>query len=152
MKNREHRISSGAVVIHADKILLVRYNDRNGRTYLVAPGGGVKNEEALSKSIIREVKEETGLEVRPIKLLFVEDLFSQRYRMVKVWFLSELTGGRLERTRGAIDEKITAVKWYRLDELKDEVVFPTPLKETDWKAFFRDDWTTKYLELRYADF
>ena len=86
--SREQRIATGAIIIQEERILLVRYNDRHSRSYLVGPGGGVHgNDESITQALMREVEEETGLEVSPYKLLFVEDLLSNRYRMVKIWFL-----------------------------------------------------------------
>jgi 8-oxo-dGTP diphosphatase len=149
---RKHRISTGAIIIHDNKVLLVRYNDRLGKTYLVAPGGGVNNEEGLSQAVVREVKEETGIEAVPNKILCVEDLYSRKYRMVKIWFLCQMVGGQLEKTQGAIDETIIEVKWYAKEELKNEVVYPQIITESNWDLFFNGRWETRYLELRYADF
>jgi 8-oxo-dGTP diphosphatase len=149
---RTHRIAAGAIIIKDNKILLVRYHDNSGTTLRAAPGGAVKNEEGLSQAAVREVKEETGIEIVPDKILCVEDLYSRKYRMAKVWFLCQLVGGRLERTQGAIAEKIIDAKWYTNEELKNEVVYPQIIREYDWKSFFKGDWQVKYLELRYADF
>lgn len=149
---KQHRISAGAIIIKEDKILLVRYKNRQGKTYVVGPGGSVNSEEGLSHAVIREVKEETGIEIVPHKIVCIDDLYSRKYRMVKVWFLSEITGGQLERTQGSIAEKIIEAKWYSKEELKNEVVYPTVIKEYDWESFFNDNWQTKYLELKYADF
>ena len=150
---REHRISAGAIVIQDEEILLVRYNDRHGGSYLVGPGGGVHNDnESVTQALTREVKEETGLEVSPYKLLLIEDLLSSRHRMVKIWFLSSTIGGQLEKTQGAIDEGIVEVKWYGRDELINEVVYPTVLMNENWELFFKDSWESKYLELKNADF
>lgn len=89
--SREQRIAAGAIIIQEEKILLVRYNERHRRSYLVGPGGGVhSDDESITQALMREVKEETGLEVSPCKLLFVEDLLSSCYRMVKIWFLCNI--------------------------------------------------------------
>ena len=149
---RTHRIAAGAIIIKDNKILLVRYHDNSGTTLLAAPGGAVKNEEGLSQAAVREVKEETGIEIVPDKILCVEDMYSRKYRMVKFWFLCQLVGGRLERTQGAIAETIIEAKWYAKEELKNEVVYPRIIMESDWESFFRDNWQTKYLDLKYADF
>ena len=150
--DREHRISAGAVVIEENHVLLVRYDGAGGRSYLVGPGGGVLGNEGIYQAVIREVREETGLEVSPQKVLFVEDLLSRRHRIVKIWFLCDLIGGALANTRGALEEGITDVAWYRKDELLDEVVYPPELLSCDWGAFPRHDWESKYLELRETDF
>lgn len=149
---REHRISAGAIIIQSGRILLVRYGDSSDKSFLVGPGGGVLSNEGINQAVIREVREETGLEVRPYKILFVEDLFSRRYRMVKIWLLCELIGGQLKNTQGAIDEGITEVGWYRKDQLQNEVVYPPVLLSCDWDSFFKDNWESKYLEPRNANF
>jgi 8-oxo-dGTP diphosphatase len=149
---KEHRISAGAIIIHNNKILVVRYNNSSGKTYLVCPGGGVNGDEGLPQAAVREVKEETGIEVVPNKILCVEDLCWRDYRLVKVWFLCLMDGGQLERTQGAIAETIIEAKWYTKEELKNEVVYPRIIMESDWDLFFKDSWQTKYLELSYADF
>jgi 8-oxo-dGTP diphosphatase len=149
---REHRISAGAIIIQSGRILLVRYSGSSGKSFLVGPGGGALSDENINQAVIREVREETGLEVRPYKILFVEDISSRRYRMVKIWILCDLIGGQLENTQGAMDEDIIEVGWYRKDQLQNEVVYPTILLSCDWGSFFKDNWETKYLESRDANF
>ena len=151
--SREQRIAAGAIIIHEEKILLVRYKDRHRRSYLVGPGGGVhSDDESITQALRREVKEETGLEVSPYKLLFVEDLLSSHYRMVKIWFLCSVVGGQVEKTQGAIDEGIVEARWYGRDELINEVVYPPVLMSENWESFFDSTHELKYLELRDADF
>ena len=151
----QYRISAGAIIIHKDKILLVKYSDGpGGNSYLVGPGGGVERNEGLNQAVIREVREETGLEVTPRnnRILFVEDLAMFGSRTTKVWFLCDLVGGRLSRTQGAKVEGINEVGWYSKEQLHDLVVYPPPLLSHDWDLFFRDNWETIYLEIRGADF
>ena len=150
--DREHRISAGAIVVREDQVLLVRHRGTDGRSYLVGPGGGVLSSEGIQQAVVREVWEETGLEVNLQKVLFVEDLLSQRHRIVKIWFLCNLIGGRLADTEGALEEGIDDAAWYRKDELLDEVVYPPALLSYEWVNFARHDWESKYLELRETDF
>jgi 8-oxo-dGTP diphosphatase len=149
---REYRICAGAIVIQENQILLVRYNNAGGTSYLVGPGGGVLTNEGIYQAVVREVREETGLEVSPQKVLFVEDLLSRRYRIVKIWFLCNPVGGQLAKTQAALDEGITDVAWYRKDQLLNEVVYPPSLPSYDWEAFVQDSWESKYLELRETNF
>ena len=147
----EQRISAGAIIIENGQILLVRDIGRNGKSFLVAPGGGALDGENVKQTAIREVKEETGLDVNPYKILFVEDLISSWIRGLKIWFLSRLTGGQLERTEGAIEDGIIEARWYRREELKGEIVYPQLLLDTDWELFFENTWETRHLVQNTAD-
>jgi ADP-ribose pyrophosphatase YjhB (NUDIX family) len=119
---------------------------------LVGPGGGVLSNEGINQAVVREVREETGLEVNPYKILFVEDLLSRRHRIVKIWLLCKLNDGQLTNTQGALTEGITEAGWYRKEQLQNEVVYPPVLLSYDWEAFIHDNWETKYLELRMTNF
>ena len=57
-----------AVIFRGDGVLLQRRDD-NGRWGL--PGGGVEPGESVRAAIAREVREETGLEVEPVRLIGV---------------------------------------------------------------------------------
>lgn len=152
MDIKDHRISAAGIVLHRGKVLLVRYSNSDGTSFLVGPGGGVGDEEGLTDAIIREVKEETGIEVLPSKMLFVEDLGSKRYRMVKIWFLCKFAGGKLIKTQEAAQEGIIDVNWYTKEQLENEIVYPKILKEVDWKVFSRKTFELRYFGFVQADF
>jgi ADP-ribose pyrophosphatase YjhB (NUDIX family) len=57
-----------AIILSAEGLLLQRRSD-NGHWGL--PGGAVEPGESVSEALIREVREETGLEVRPGRLIGV---------------------------------------------------------------------------------
>ena len=109
--------------------------------YRISEGKWIQSSESLPRNesihqtAIREVREETGLAVRPQKVLFVEDLISRRHRIMKIWFLCNLVGRQLIDTQGALEEGITDVAWYRKDALLNEVVYPPALLSYDWEPF-----------------
>ena len=149
---RKFRVSAGAIIIRGDEILLVRTKNSDGNDFLVGPGGGVESNEGINQACIREVREETGIEVRPDKILFVEDLVWQNKRVVKIWFLCNVTGGELTRTPGAIEEGLIEAGWFRKDQLKNEIVFPAVIMHYDWGSFIEDHWKTQYLGMNNSDF
>jgi ADP-ribose pyrophosphatase YjhB (NUDIX family) len=149
---RKIRVSAGAIIIREDEILLVRAKNSDGNDFLVAPGGGVESDEGINQACIREAREETGIEVKPCKILFVEDLVWQNKRVVKIWFLCNVTGGELARTQGAIEEGLIEARWFRKDQLKNEIVFPTVIMHYDWGSFAEDNWKTQYLGMGNSDF
>ncbi len=56
-----------AVVIKGDQVLLIHRKNEN--EYYVFPGGGVEKGEDPEQAVLRELKEETTIEVKIIKLL-----------------------------------------------------------------------------------
>jgi ADP-ribose pyrophosphatase YjhB (NUDIX family) len=58
-----------AAVIFRDGDVLLQRRDDNGKWGL--PGGGVEPGESVATAVAREVREETGLEVEPVRLIGV---------------------------------------------------------------------------------
>lgn len=61
------RCASKALIINEDCVLLNRCRREDGSVYYDLPGGGQHIYETLEEALIREVKEETGYEVRVIR-------------------------------------------------------------------------------------
>ena len=61
-----------AAILNNGQILMVCHQTAT-RTYWTFPGGGVNPGETLEQAVLREVKEETGLDVKVNRLLFEED-------------------------------------------------------------------------------
>jgi len=104
----QHRISTGTIIEHEDRVLLVRHVKPGAYDFWVAPGGGVKGAETLDAAA-REAHEEAGVEVAIGKLLYIEELFNPECRTVKFWFAARQTGGQLDwtptRSRGRVHHR-----------------------------------------------
>jgi 8-oxo-dGTP pyrophosphatase MutT (NUDIX family) len=57
MRNR-----AAAIILRNGELLLI-HRQKLGRDYYILPGGGVELDESFEEACIREVKEETGLDV-----------------------------------------------------------------------------------------
>jgi 8-oxo-dGTP diphosphatase len=91
------RPSVYGIVIKDNKILLSK---QFGKYDL--PGGGLDLGEELEKGVIREVKEETGIDVKSPKLMGVENSFFQSshaknesYQSLLFYYLCDYVGGNL---------------------------------------------------------
>jgi 8-oxo-dGTP pyrophosphatase MutT (NUDIX family) len=87
-----HRIAAGGFVTNFRKILLVRYRDGES-TYLVAPGGGIKDGESFASAAEREVEEETAVKCKARTPIMIENIRATRYQMVKVWYHVNMSVG-----------------------------------------------------------
>src|SRR4030042_310951 len=62
-------IRAAAIIVKDDQILLM-HRVKKGKEYWVLPGGGVEEGETPEETVLREIKEETSLSVRLVKLLY----------------------------------------------------------------------------------
>jgi len=79
---------STAIIIRNGKLLLI-HRQKPGRDYYTLPGGGVELEESFEQACIREVKEETGLDV------LAQQLVSRYITLEKEenYYLTQVTEG-----------------------------------------------------------
>ncbi len=117
------RISGYAVITHNEKILLVKMRRTNKYFY---PGGGIEIGEETEDGIIREVKEETGLDVKVQSLLhfkesfFYYDPWDTAWHCFLFFFNCKLVGENIiPETHVNGDEDETPI-WINAKELKPE--------------------------------
>lgn len=63
--------ASRAIVLEGDKIL-VMFRQKYGSNYYTLVGGGINDGETPEQALIREVQEETGMQVTSHQLVYVE--------------------------------------------------------------------------------
>lgn len=125
-----------AVLIHEGKLLAMK-DERSPYHYL--PGGRVKLGERAEEAVLREVREELGIEgkiVRPLWLnqgFFTEDTCGQRFHEICLYFLIDHSGtdilGRGASFCGADlchDQRFT---WLPFEKLESEYFYPLFLKK-----------------------
>jgi ADP-ribose pyrophosphatase YjhB (NUDIX family) len=94
------RVRVGVVIVRDGCLLLMRHR-RLARTYWVVPGGKVEEFEALDAAAVREIREETGLEITLGSLVAVfETSDRQDRRVVNIVFVSDATAGDLALPAG----------------------------------------------------
>ena len=89
------KVDLRAVVFQDDKILLVKERSDGGWTL---PGGWADVNESPAEGVIRETREESGYEVRVVRLLALLDKSKHHhppgpFHTFKAFFLCELVGG-----------------------------------------------------------
>ncbi len=91
----------GAIIEEAGRVLLVERGTEPLKGVWSLPGGVVEAGEYLKEAIRREVREETGLEVEPVRVAEVfERIMPDRdgrpeYHYVLIDYICKVTGGEL---------------------------------------------------------
>ena len=91
------KVRATAVLIEGDHILLTeqKVSKSLDRSWSL-PGGTLETGETLEACVIREVKEETGLEVTVDRLLYVCDRIMDNRHVVHITFAVKHVGGELQ--------------------------------------------------------
>ncbi|MBN1645890.1 NUDIX domain-containing protein [Candidatus Woesearchaeota archaeon] len=128
-KEATWRPSAYAVVIENDKILLIHGKQHKMWTI---PGGGMEITETMAEACEREVKEETGYNIRlqgdPVCI--VDELYyaadeDRYYHTFGIVFKANITGEKEEHEDSYETDKVA---WVSLDKLKDITLPPLSIK------------------------
>ncbi|TCI33524.1 MULTISPECIES: NUDIX domain-containing protein [unclassified Exiguobacterium] len=109
-----------AVVIQENRVLMVKQYVQRGDIVWNFPGGGVERTETHEQACIREVKEETGYDVKINRLLFKN---SSKYT-----FVAEIISGDLcIDLDNEVNNDIIDVAWISLNDKAKFDNFTAPL-------------------------
>ena len=82
------------ILIEDKKILLVKQDVTENRRWSF-PGGKLEPDETIEHCLVREMKEETGLDIEIKELLYITDRFYRDTHIVHILFLINKIGSRL---------------------------------------------------------
>ncbi len=110
-------LAVGAVVLDANRVLLVKRAQHPGKGTWSIPGGVVGLGETLDQALRREILEETGLLVQPLELVGVaERIFMEgervQYHYVILDYLCFVQGGALQASSDA-----EQARWFNAEEI-----------------------------------
>lgn len=109
------RVGVAAIVTRGSEILLGRSKKQPIVGKWVVPGGGVKPFESISLTVIRELKEETGILIQPGSVLFVSEILDPGvdHRIV-IYVDAEYVSGDL-----VAGDDLSEVRWIDVRRLGD---------------------------------
>jgi 8-oxo-dGTP diphosphatase len=112
-----------AIVIH-DNQLLVMHRNKFGHQYYTLPGGGVRSGEGNEQALIRELTEETSIQVSGPRLVFTENPgppYGEQYIYLCDYKSGEPTlhPGSEEAKINALGQNIYTPQWLSLNKLAD---------------------------------
>ena len=137
------KIDTRAAIFKDSKILLVHEN--NGTWSL--PGGWCDVLETVKTNTIKEVKEETGLDVETIKIISIQDRNKHNkpiyaYGVCKIFVLCDVIGGEFVE-----NIETTEIKYFSLDELPNNLAEEKTTKEQIkmcFKAYKDENWQVQF--------
>lgn len=137
------KIDTRAVIFKDNKILLTHEN--NGTWSL--PGGWCDVLESVGSNTIKEVKEETGLDVVAKKVIAVQDRNKHNkpiyaYGVCKIFILCNVVGGEFVE-----NIETTEIKYFSLDEIPNDLAEEKNNKEQIemcFKAYKNENWQTQF--------
>lgn len=95
MTKYDFNIRVTGILIEDEKILLVKQKVSDKRNWSL-PGGKLEQGETIEQGIIREMKEETGLDVEIIRLLYLCDVSASNNTLLHISFLLKRVAGNIE--------------------------------------------------------
>lgn len=110
-------VGVGGVVIHQNKVLLVRRKEKPLKGQWSIPGGLVEIGERLEQAVRRELKEETGLDITPLRAIAVVDRVVRRGKRVQYHYVIVDYACRMRRGRLAAASDVLEARWVRRQEL-----------------------------------
>jgi ADP-ribose pyrophosphatase YjhB (NUDIX family) len=111
-------IGVGAIMLKRDRVLMAQRGKEPLKGSWSLPGGALETGETLANAVRREVREETGLEIRPLGVLGIFERLMRdasgapEYHYVLIDYMCRVIGGTL-----APGDDVCAVEWVRRRDL-----------------------------------
>ena len=137
------KLDTRAAIFRNNKILLVHEN--NGTWYL--PGGWCDVLESVKSNTEKEVREETGLNVKAVKIISIQDRNKHNkpvyaYGVCKIFVLCEVINGKFVE-----NIETTEIRYFSLQDLPHNLAEEKTNKEQIemcFKAYLNENWQTQF--------
>lgn len=114
------KVGVGIMVVRGNEVLLGRRKGSHGAGEYAWPGGHLEYGETIEECIAREISEETGITVRPVRPVSLSNVLKYDRHYIDIQYLVEYVEGTPETRE---PDKVEGWGWYSLDAL------PEPLFE-----------------------
>jgi len=131
------RNAAKALIYENGKVLLNSHRTEEGAVYYDLPGGGQHLYETMEEAVVREVLEETGILVEPIRFQAIaEEIWDNPvmreqapeycHRMLHIFLVHPLPGGRGEKSEP--DYQQTGSVWVTPEEADSLAIVPVQIR------------------------
>jgi len=149
MTERVIRVGTRVVIFNRDNEILVEDCLTPETNYYYLPGGGVLFHEKIEDCLVREVKEETGLDIKAERLLWVRDFIEgfPNLHGIEIFFLATITGGKFKPVH---DTEPLEFSFMNVEKLERIRFYPTSFIAKLKKLRDNRDWSERNLYMRSA--
>lgn len=135
-----------------DRMLMVKQHHEDHDIWMV-PGGGIKDGESAAEAAVREVKEETGLDIEVGSLVWHVEEVSERGQRFVNFFMCRLVGGTLSLGEDpefdGDSQVLRDVRFMSREELmKVQCLYPGYLRDEFWDIYERGEFGRNVFKIR----
>lgn len=140
MKTINREIVSAIIISKDGKIFQGMKDPNSGGVYLDCwhiPGGGVDEGETNEQALVREIKEETGIDITPYKIELIDDLGGGEHetfweplkevvlcKMKFYVYKVEIADKLASEIKVSLDDDLVTSDWTSIEDLKDKKLTP----------------------------
>ena len=134
MDKRNIEFAVKAIIIKDGKFLALHRKGAIGGWFDL-PGGRMEYGETAEETVIREVKEETGLSVKPIRVIGTWNNVKEEYQITGIFYLCSLK----DSDEVILSEEHDDYKWF--DANRESIfdlhkVFKVRMEQWEWKELY----------------
>ena len=135
-----------------DRMLMVKQHHEDQDIRMV-PGGGIEDGESAAEAAVREVKEETGLDIEVGSLVWHVEEVSERGQRFVNFFMCRLVGGTLSLGEDpefdGDSQVLRDVRFMSREELmKVQCLYPGYLRDEFWDIYERGEFGRNVFKIR----
>lgn len=131
------------IIINENKEILLVQHKKGNRFYWVLPGGRIEYGEDFATCAVRELKEETNLDIKFEKVVFLSEAIApdRSRHIINIYATAKVLGGEL---RLGIEPVLVDTAYKPIDELKKITLYP-PVADQILEAYSEGFKTMRYL-------
>lgn len=127
-----------AIIVHDGKIVSM-YRENQGRVYYTFPGGGMEEGESEEECVKREVFEEFGLTIEPIKKVYTyENKISIEHFYIARWLSGEFGTGEGEEFQENRNKGIYIPKMIEIADIPNLPLMPPEVASAFYNDYFKN--------------
>lgn len=131
------RVRACGILVEQEKMLLVQLHSPVTDSLIwMPPGGGVERGESLQQTLVREFKEETGLNIAVGKLLYLNEFIEEPFHAIEFYFrVSKISGNPALGSDPEFSEYgqiLKDLKYFSRPEIQQLHIVPEFLKHDFW--------------------